>query len=173
MSARAGFTLLELLVALAAAGLLLLAARVTVEGVVDHTLRLLDDTRAADRDANATRTLRSVIGRLESGPGREFTGTRRAAQFATWCEVPAGWLERCTALLAFVDTERGRALVLDLSTGETLIIRRDVPGGELRYLDALGSRSWITGWGAGISAPVAFGIVEPGDTTILATGVPR
>lgn len=115
-----GFALLEVLVALAIGSLVVLAARHVYSQLADSAERMLEAAKAADAAANADQFLRNVVGRIEpSRAGRaSFAGHETAARFDTWCEVPAGWLERCTITLAVIDGDSGRILAANLDRCE-------------------------------------------------------
>ena len=88
---RSAFTLLEVVVALALSGLLLLGGRLFLESLgraaASTTLAAYD----ADRAANADRFLRSLVGRLEVGTdhSHHFGGDERSVHFTSWCDTPA------------------------------------------------------------------------------------
>jgi prepilin-type N-terminal cleavage/methylation domain-containing protein len=171
----AGFTLVEVMVALVVMGVVLVGARAMLGQVADDADRITAAAEQADREANADALLRSIAGRLEisADPQREvrFEGEPQGARFHSWCEVPDGWLERCQASLGIIDLEGAKALALRLSTGEMIPVRRGFQSGEILYLrDAAEGGSWVTSWGASITAPIAFGVVVDGDTTIIRIG---
>jgi prepilin-type N-terminal cleavage/methylation domain-containing protein len=170
---RAGFTVLELIVALVVSGVALVGARMVWETLTDSADRLRMAAAAVDRTANGERLLRTLFARLEIGTdsAREFAGSERVVRFTTWCDVPAGWEERCRAEVA-VDTAGGEpALVARLSTGERVILRRGFRTAALRYLnDPAGGGQWFRLWGRGIVAPYAVGVLADSDTTIVRIG---
>jgi prepilin-type N-terminal cleavage/methylation domain-containing protein len=173
--ARAGFTLLEVMVALTVMGVVLVGARTLLGQIADDADRITAASADADREANAEALLRTVAGRLELSPPADgnagFEGTPRGMRFHTWCEVPDGWLERCRASLGFVETNGEPLLALRLSTGETVPLRRGFAAGELVYLrDAAAGGDWVRDWGASLTAPLAVGVVIDGDTAIVAIG---
>lgn len=173
--ARAGFTLVEVMVALVVMGVVVVGARTMLGQVADDADRITAASAEADREANAELLLRTVVGRLDVAriPGREtrFEGEPRGARFQTWCEVPDGWLERCEASLGFIELNGENALALRLSTGEVIALRRGFQTGEMTYLrDAADGGAWVRRWGASITAPLALGIVVDGDTTIVRVG---
>ena len=172
---RAGFTLVEVMVAVVVIGVVLVGARAMLGQVADAAARIAAAAEAADREANAEGLLRAMAARLElpREPEREvaFEGTPRGARFHSWCEVPDGWLERCRASLGFIELEDGPALALRLSTGELVPLRRGFRSGEILYLREAGNGGvWMKEWGASIAAPLAFGIVIDGDTSIVRIG---
>jgi len=173
-STRAGLTLVEVLVALAISGVLLLGARALLDQMGEIGHHITAAAARADREANADRLLRSLLGRLEVGTDstRIFAGDEQRAQFPTWCDVPAGWQERCTATVAIETAGDASVLQATLSTGETVIIRAGFARGELRYLtDAAAGGTWFRRWGKAVTPPLALGFVLDRDTLIVRIGV--
>lgn len=173
--ASAGFTLVEVMVAVVVIGVVLVGARTMLGQLADDADRITGAAADADRDANADALLRAIAGRLEVSPVPErevrFEGQPDGARFHSWCQVPDGWLERCEVSLGFVRLDDGSALVLRLSTGEMVPLRRGVGRGEILYLrDAAQGGAWMKSWGASITAPVALGVVVDGDTSIIRIG---
>lgn len=174
-AARAGFTLVEVMVALVVMGVVVVGARTMLGQIADDADRITAASTEADREANAEGLLRTIAGRLETRPvlGQEirFEGEPQGARFHSWCEVPDGWLERCEASLGFIDLEGEKVLALRLSTGELVALRRGFRTGEMTYLrDAASGGTWVRRWGASVTAPLAFGIVVDGDTTLVRIG---
>lgn len=170
---RRAFTLVEVVIALAIGGTVLLIARGLLEQLASDAERLVVHAATADSRANAERSLRELVGRLEVGTDttRRFVGRERAARFTSWCEMPRGWQERCMVVLA-IDMEGSEpTLAASLSTGELLVMRRGFTHGSLRYLgDAARGGVWFQSWGESISAPLAIGVVLDADTLILRIG---
>lgn len=172
---RAGFTLVEVMVAVVVMGVVLVGARAMLGQVADDAERIAAAAKEADREANAEALLRTIAGRLEVSavPGSEagFEGQPHGARFRSWCEVPDGWLERCDVSLGFIELEGRPALAMRLSTGEMVPLRRGFARGEMLYLrDAGNGGAWIRVWGASITPPVALGLVVDGDTSIIRIG---
>lgn len=170
-----GFTLMELVVAMTLSGIVLLGARSLWESVAGSIDRLRARAIVVDRDANGERLLRSLVGRLEVGTdqSREFAGDESHAIFTTWCDVPAGWQERCGAVIGIEPDSDGRSLrlVAHLSTGEFITLDRGFTNGKLRYLnDPVSGGVWFRVWGHGITAPLAIGVITDGDTAIVRIG---
>jgi prepilin-type N-terminal cleavage/methylation domain-containing protein len=173
-AARGGFTLLEVMVALVLTALVAVGARMILERMGDDADRITAASADGDRDANAERAVRALVARLEQSTPDEvrFRGGRDAARFTTWCDVAAGWQERCQASLGLVTLDGGSALVLTLSTGEVIPVRRAMPAARLRYLrDPGGGGSWSDAWDSDVTTPLAIGVfVEGEDVTILRIG---
>jgi prepilin-type N-terminal cleavage/methylation domain-containing protein len=171
---RSGFTLIELIVAITISGIVLLGARALWESLAQSVDRLRGQATVAERRANGERLLRSLVGRLEVGTDQshEFAGDARHASFTTWCDMPAGWQERCAVDLAIEpDSANTLRLVARLSTGEVIALQRGFRTGALRYLnDPIGGGIWFRIWGHGITAPLAIGVITDGDTAIVRIG---
>lgn len=174
---RRGFTLVELLVALAIGAIVLLGARLMVEGVADGARRIVRQAARTDRDANAERVLRTVVAALDATTtGTSFGGDEREARFTSWCDVPGGWQERCSVTLAIgggtgTGDSAARTLILTLSGAEPLRIRAGFVHGGLRYLDAAhDGGQWFGTWEAGLTVPIAIGAILDADTLIFKVG---
>jgi hypothetical protein len=162
------------MVAITLSGIVLLGARALWESLAGSVDRLRVQAADDAREVNGERLLRSLVGRLEVGTdqSREFAGDERHTTFTTWCDVPAGWQERCAAELA-IESDSGKTLrlVARLSTGEAITLKRGFETGVLRYLnDPVGRGVWFRIWGHGITAPLAIGVITDGDTAIVRIG---
>lgn len=171
---RSGFTLIEVIVAVTLSAIVLLGARALWESLAGSVDRLRTRATADARVVNGERLLRSLVGRLEVGTdlSHEFAGDEREAHFTTWCDMPAGWQERCDAVIGIeADSGAGLRLVARLSTGERITLQRGFATGALRYLnDPIGGGVWFRIWGHGITAPLAIGVITDGDTAIVRIG---
>lgn len=172
---RAGFTLVEVMVALVVMSVVLIGARTMLGQIADDADRINAAAAEGDRDANAEALLRTIAGRLEisAAPGAEtrFEGEPQGTRFHSWCDVPDGWLERCQVSLGFIQLEGENVLALRLSTGEMVPLRRGFRTGEIVYLREAGNGgAWVRRWGASITAPIALAVVVDGDTTLVRIG---
>lgn len=170
--ARAAFTLVEVLVALVIGALVVLGARVLLEGLSEGATRTIAAAARVDREANGEMLLRDLAGRLEVGTSdsARFAGGPTWTTFDSWCDTPGGWQERCrVTLLVHVDPS-GSSLVALAAGDSVALLHRDALL-ELRYLDdpRAGGR-WFVSWGEGITAPLALGVVAGDDTLIVRIG---
>lgn len=139
-----GFTLIEVMIALAISALVVLLAHRVFAGVVDGAERLGAARTALDREANGRRALAEMLGSLDVGTegAGGFTGRPTQAEFDSWQRVPDGWLER-------------RRVVLRVEGGR-FAGWSDVSGVEFDYLLEPGANAaWVREWISPVSAPVA------------------
>ena len=172
-SGPAGFTLIEIVVALVVSAIVLLGARALLEEVGDDAVRIAGSAERVDADANGERMMRALVFELELGSGesQQFAGDPQHAAFSSWCEVPAGWQERCSVDITVERKREGSALMVHTSKGGSIVVRNRIANGSLRYLTAVsGGGEWIRVWGAGITAPLAIGIILDADTLIVPIG---
>jgi len=181
---RAGFTLIEVVVALAVGALVLIVARTLLETLSDHAHAAITAAGDADRAANAELRLRAAVAQVEVGTKdvSELEGDARVARFTSWCATPDGWLERCATTLRLArrsshpDDATNRAadsieLVLEQADREPLVVRRATRSARLLYLtSAAAGGHWLPAWTTGISAPLAIGVVLDADTLALWIG---
>lgn len=175
--ASAGFTLLEVMVALVVSALVLLGARALLEQVGDVGEAVAGSAAEVDAAANAERRMRAWLARAEvpfdtaADARNEFVGTAEGARFVTWCEVPDGWLERCRASLGLLSVDGANVLALSADGGEVVPVRRGFAEGKLLYLIDPGmGGTWLPAWESDVSPPYAVGVVLDADTLILRIG---
>ena len=149
-----GFTILELLLALALASLVLL----TAGGVLTTTMSAAAELRAhrarLDGRMNAARWLHAAFRSAESGPERStgFDGRRSAVRFTTRLETPDGWYEPRFVVLR-LDRHR---LTASLDSSETLILADSVAALSFDYLLETGLEArWAHEWVSAVTAPLA------------------
>ena len=148
----AGFTLIEVLVALTLSGLVVLLAHRVFTGVVDGSARLQGARTALDHDANAHRALTEMFGSLDIGTegAGGFAGRPQRAEFTTWQRMPAGWLERRRVIIGV----EGGALIA--RSDQTLALQDSVTRVDFDYLLEPGANAaWVREWISPVSAPVA------------------
>jgi prepilin-type N-terminal cleavage/methylation domain-containing protein len=171
---RGGFTLIELLVALSIGAVVLVGARTLLDGLGSHAMALVQAATTANAEANAERTMRQVVGNLALAPDLDpsFAGGTTDASFRSWCPSARGALEPCRVRLSVRETDATHQVVLSLSTGGEITVRR-AAAAELRYLaDAAGGGRWFARWDAGLTPPLAIGVTGR-DTLVLRIGERR
>lgn len=151
-----GFTLVEVMVALAVGALVALLAHRTLWAAADLGARLAAAREVHDRAMNARRFLALAFGSLDvgTGPSGGFDGDVDGVRFATWLPSVRGAPERCVVSVRLADS----ALVA-LAGTDTLHL---VPGaGAVAFdylLDFGADATWVQGWSSPASAPLAVRI---------------
>ena len=168
-----GFTLIEVVIALALSGIVLLGARTLLSEMADNERRIAESAAVAEADANGERLLRTLLGRLDMGESEQlrFGGTPTNARFTSWCDVPSGWLERCEVELAIEARGNGGSLVARFGDGSVIPLVRGFRHGALRYLNTpANGGEWFQSWGTGVTAPLAISVILDRDTLIVRIG---
>lgn len=174
MSVRdpAGFTLIEVMVALVVGGMAVAAAAALLSGLGDRAAAVERVAERVDRDANGERLLRSLLANLALSPDtavHSLTGDATSARFGAWCDAPEGWLERCAVRLFFEQPGGVPSLRLALTGAvpTTMELRRGFRAGGLRYLvDAEHGGRWASTW-THIVPPLAVAVIMDRDTLLL------
>ena len=173
MRPRNAFTLIEVMMSLLVSGIVLLAARAMLEAVADHARHIARTAGEAASAANGERTVRVLVENLDAGASvaSAFEGSASEAHFTSWCDVPGGWREKCVVTIAVERDSTSQTIVARTSTGLVIALRSGFRTGALRYLASSdGGGVWLRDWGAGITAPLAIGIVTERDTLTLRIG---
>jgi type II secretory pathway component PulJ len=172
-SSRPGLTLIELMLALMLTGFLFLGGRLMLDQLADAGAVLARHAGESDTEANAERLLRALVGRADAAAdtARPFAGAPDETSFESWCERPAGWLERCRVTLNLQRVGGNTVIAATLSTGERYQLRSFRGRGAFRYLGrGPATNGWLLAWGRSIVAPRAVGVVTEGDTLLLRLG---
>ncbi len=153
MAARRGFTLVEVMVALAIGGVVLvLAGRIFT--VVTDSARLIESERLlTERSANGRRWLRAALASVVPTSDRApFEGSSEALAFVAATPRPNGRF----------DTERielgssAGALIAKRSVSGAIVMDSGVQAARFEYLGSPGEGSrWVPAWRSTTSAPLA------------------
>lgn len=168
----AGFTLMELVVALAVSGLLLLGLQALVALVGDTSRRAVAEARWADAESNQERTTRELF--LQTGPevspGSRFAGTPDSVAFTSSCPVAGGWFERCAVMVTIQSEDTLTVVRVASSAGSFVLLR--APGlFEFGYLrDPSGEGLWLRRWAVAIAPPLAVRLLGPDRELIFRVG---
>lgn len=149
---RAGFTLIELVVALLVVGIVVSLTH-QVFAVVADGARAIEASRVAlDRQANARRWMQGAWLSLEvGGEAGAFEGHRHYAEFTTWTMAPGGWFERSRVRLEVSDTQ-----LVARAGSQALWLAKPVEEVSFDYLLTPGEASqWVNEWVSPASAPLA------------------
>lgn len=172
VDARRGFTVLELTVALAVAGIVMFTAWSMVDQVARASAGIASYSNQSDREANADRLLRSLLSQIIAPADSlsVFAGAPDVMRFVTRCEQPGGWQEACEAGLAL--THMDGQLKLHAVFPDRIVELHAYSGrASFRYLEspAHGGR-WLPSWKSALSIPWAIGVVTDRDTAIVRIG---
>lgn len=173
---RAGFTLLEITVALILGGMTVLGAASLFLGMVGKDAAIRALAERADHDANGEGLLRALFANLEitRDTTPALTGDSLGVSFLAWCPTGAERLGHCGVRL-YLESHgpntllqvQLRAVGRDSADGDRPIeLRRGAIGG-LRYLiDPGGGGRWARTW-TGRVPPVAVAVIIDRDTLLL------
>jgi prepilin-type N-terminal cleavage/methylation domain-containing protein len=170
---RAGFTLVEVLIALALGALVLLCARLLAGSIALGFDRIVEARTTNDRLVLPERKLRALLRRVEVGTdsARTFGGGEHNVRFTSWCDVAAGWQERCEVLVWVDASGSAQPVRLHTSSGDDDTLGTSAAQTAFRYLrDAHGGGEWVARWGTSLTAPSAILLVQGADSLILRIG---
>ena len=173
---RRGFTLVELLSALALSGLVMIGGLLLLDQLTDSTARIVRRGPMLASDANGLRVLRQLLldARITADSLDRFRGDERSVELTSLCHRPGGWFESCRASLGTDWRPDSTVIIARFSTGENLELARSPGHAELRYLDLLSTdSSWMRRWALSITMPAALGIVVGRDTLVYSLGSSR
>ena len=148
-----GFTLIEVVVALAIGGVLLLIASQVFSGVTSTTRELNVARTALDRQVNAERWLASVFLSVEAGQDAGgFAGHPNYAEFSAWIRAPDGWYARHR-----IAVEICQDRLMAISNSDSIVLADSVRGLDLDYLLEPGADArWAREWVSPVTAPLAI-----------------
>ncbi len=151
---QGGFTLVELMVALAIAGLVVLTAHRLFAAAGDAGRTLRAAREALDRQSNARRWLAATFLSLDVGrdSAGSFEGRPDHVVFSAWELTSDGWFERRRVSLDKV----GQRLVAHALPGEPITLVDSIASLDFDYLLEPGAESrWVRVWVSPVSAPLA------------------
>jgi prepilin-type N-terminal cleavage/methylation domain-containing protein len=156
MTRPAGFTLLEVMVAVVLTGTVALLAHQLFAAAVDGGRRLEQARRRLDREGNARAFLRDALLALEVGADSagSFEGEPQRLRFSARLPTSDGWDERRTVDLSLAGGRWTAALGDERET--RLVLADSVRSVELDYLLEPGADAhWVINWYSEVSAPLA------------------
>jgi prepilin-type N-terminal cleavage/methylation domain-containing protein len=171
MTSRPGFTLIEMLVAIVVAAGVVGTARAIVDTVGDAGARVMSAAAAEDEAVGGELLSRSIIRqtRTTTGDSLSLFGTDRGFVVQSWCPVPGGSTERCSATFAVDPTTASLMLQAGPAT-DLVFAARAHQAITLRYLKSAADGGRWTDWWATTDPPVAVGIIVDADTLIMPVG---
>jgi prepilin-type N-terminal cleavage/methylation domain-containing protein len=152
-----GFTLLEIMVALAIGGIVVLSAERLFAGAADGGRALERAREGLDREGNGRRWLQLTFLSLELGDSGStgFGGDTDRMHFTAWEPVAGGWLEPREVELGV----SGGQFVALVSPGEPVVLAESCQSVAFDYLLEPGADSrWVRQWVSPASAPLAVRI---------------
>jgi prepilin-type N-terminal cleavage/methylation domain-containing protein len=165
-SMRRGFTLLELVAALALTGLALVGTQQLLVQLADGRDRLHAQSAMQTLEINGGRFLSQLVGNADgSDTTRRFSGSASETSFASWCPGAGGWLEKCPVVLR-IEKAADSSIVL-ASDGRVAALRLTALDGVATFAYFEPGRGWLRAWPRGLTQPAAIGIVSAGDTLVL------
>lgn len=168
----AGFTLIEVLVALVLSGLVAVGVHDVFATMSRAASQTSAASRALDTDATKARLLRGLVADMETTGSldTEFGGDSVRAEFTSWCLTSHGWGERCRVVFAL--EEVNRVTTLRVHFGEDSVSLQTVSSeSRLLYLtDLSAGGGWSPRWNRGPLLPRAIGLLSPHDTVIMRIG---
>lgn len=150
-----GFTLIEVVVALTAGTLLLVALHGLVSAVTDAGATLIAARRDAESSHQGDRWLRSIIASTSVGqPGDvPFEGAPAFATFMAMVPTAYGWHEARPVDIRVA----GDSLLLNVNGADAIMLRHGVRSVGLDYLLEPGANAhWVRQWSSPVSAPLAI-----------------
>ena len=148
MSKRAGFTLIEVLVALTIASMVIIAAHQVFRGVADGSKAVAISRESLDHRSNARRWLKATFLSLEP----PFDGRATRMSFTSWQVAPGGWFAPQAVALS---AEKDRFLAT--TSNEPLELSKGVSDVAFDYLLEPGADTkWVREWVSPVSAPLAI-----------------
>jgi len=148
MKSRAGFTLIEVMVAVTIAAVVMLAAREIFAGVADTAKAVTTARHELDRRSNARRWLKAAFLSLEP----PFEGRARRVAFSSWQRTSGGWFERQSIEL----TQDGGRLLATHGT-DAIQLADSATAVTFDYLLTPGADTkWVSEWVSPVSAPLAI-----------------
>lgn len=168
---RSGFTMIELLVALAVGGLALTAGSALAGVAIDTVERQHSVIGRHTETVHGYLWLREAFANATAGqPGdAPFQGSAHTSRFSSSLPSARGWLEPTVVSLVLEDSN-----VVLLRRGRPEIVVRGASSLAIDYLGAFGADSpWFTGWQSPSTAPLAvrlrIGRTQGTDTLVIQT----
>jgi prepilin-type N-terminal cleavage/methylation domain-containing protein len=151
---RAGFTLVEVMVAMVVAALAISTAAAVFTATTDGVGDLVSHSEGWMRESNGRRWLAQTIGGMEvaNEASGGFDGTARRLSFRSRSWVRFGWIEWGRAMIVYGD---GR-LSASIAGEDAIVIADSLVDASFDYLLEYGWDSpWATEWRSERNAPLA------------------
>jgi hypothetical protein len=122
----------------------------------------------AELDVRQEQQLRELFRNLEVGTTdtMTFAGSEHEVRFVSWCDSANGLRARRQVLMSL-----DSSLIVRIGEEAPVVLATMAQPGTFRYLnDARSGGQWFRVWGAGVTVPLAVGIISGVDTTVLRIG---
>jgi prepilin-type N-terminal cleavage/methylation domain-containing protein len=171
---RRGMTLVELIAAIAIAGLVLLGALLLLDSVSDSVRRIENDAAAVTADGTTFGLLHQLLNDATAtfDTTKRFEGDDHGFTCWTRCREPQGWTAACRVDIAIVDSGPGSVFRASFANSNERTLQRYGRTARLRYFDA-DRQVWRSAWSGSATIPVALEVVAGNDTTIYSIGPAR
>lgn len=154
-NSRAGFTLIEVMVALAVGAVVVLAANQLFAAVLDGSVRVARTIRETDRIWSREDLLRQLFAAAEASQDSTpaFAGFADSLRFRTSCPDSRGWLASCEAAFLLQRSADSTTMQLNLPNRS---VSWTMPGhARFRFLrDAAAGGVWLSRWGRALTPPL-------------------
>lgn len=171
--ARFGTTLIELMAALALAGLVLVGSTAMFSTLRELDVRMAQRVTAREASRVGSRRLRDAV-LMQTRPGtrsRGLTGDATGARFDSRCIVAGGWLEQCAVDIQLVVREESTLVELRDGSGPWNVVLALGGIAQVRYLERGPSEDrWLSDWRSRVSQPIAVALVAGTDTMVFLGG---
>ena len=148
MRRRGGFTLVEVMVAMAIAAVVIVAAHQLFTGVADGSKAVAIARESLDPSSNARRWLKAAFLSLEP----PFDGRANCMSFTSWQETRGGWFAPKSVVLAL---EKDRLIAS--AADQSIELRTGAINVAFDYLLEPGADTkWVREWVSPVSAPLAI-----------------
>jgi prepilin-type N-terminal cleavage/methylation domain-containing protein len=170
-----GFTLVELIAALAIIGFVMLGGMLLLDQLGDSAERIAHTGKLAAREGNGARMLHRLLADVSTNADttKPFRGDEHSVELWSLCDVPGGWAESCHVSLAIDERADSSAVLAQLSTGGSVSLRRQRGLAVFRYYDPTSDTLWARQWTSHVTLPIAVALIVERDTIVLPVGAVR
>lgn len=149
---QGGFTLVELLVGTALAGMAVMTASGIYMATAESLVRMNARAESWDRRMQARAWLSQALSGASAAPGAAFDGTESSIAFNTWMWVAEGWLERRSVEIS---ADSGQ-LRLAVGGHPPVDLLDSLEGVRIEYFDVSAEgATWLPRWHSFASPPRA------------------
>jgi hypothetical protein len=167
-------TVVELMAAMAIAGLVLLGALLLLDSVSDSVRRIDDDAASVIAAGAQSGLLHQLLNDAAAtfDSSKRYEGDERGFSFWTRCAQPQGWMAPCRVGVTIADGLRGSAFRVSFENGDERTLQHYDHVARLRYFDS-DHEAWRAGWSASATIPAALELVAGNDTMVYSMGSAR